>query len=32
MQYVNFSDPSLPRYYKASFFEYANAFNVYQEK
>ncbi|KAK4570185.1 hypothetical protein LTR86_002265 [Recurvomyces mirabilis] len=32
MQYVNFSDPTLPRYYKASFFEYKNAFDVYQEK
>lgn len=32
MQYVNFSDPALPRYYKASFFEYKNAFDVYQEK
>ncbi|KAF2765349.1 glycoside hydrolase [Teratosphaeria nubilosa] len=32
MQYVNFSDPQLPRYYKASFFEYKHAFDVYQEK
>lgn len=32
MQYVNMSDPELPRYYKMSFFEYANAFNVYQDK
>lgn len=32
MQYVNFSDPELPRYYKASFFEYKNAFDIYQEK
>ena len=32
MQYVNTSDPKLPRYYKASFFEYKNAFDVYQEK
>lgn len=31
MQYCNFSDPALPRYYKASFFEYVNAFEVYQE-
>ncbi|KAK5677270.1 hypothetical protein LTS10_010459 [Elasticomyces elasticus] len=32
MQYVNFSDPELPRYYKASFFEYKSAFDIYQEK
>ncbi|TKX25586.1 beta-glucosidase-like protein 1 [Elsinoe australis] len=32
LQYVNFSDPARPRYYKASFFEYVNAFEVYQEK
>ena len=31
MQYVNFSDPALPRYYKTSFFEYANMFKTYQE-
>ena len=31
-QYVNFTDPALPRYYKASFFEYARAFEIYQEK
>lgn len=32
MQYVNFSDPALPRYYKMSFFQYKNAFDVYQDK
>ncbi|KAK5125738.1 hypothetical protein LTR85_012012 [Meristemomyces frigidus] len=32
MQYVNFSDPALPRYYKASFFEYKSVFDIYQEK
>ncbi|KAK4495953.1 hypothetical protein PRZ48_013221 [Zasmidium cellare] len=32
MQYVNFSDPALPRRFKASFFEYVDAFEVYQEK
>ncbi|QIW95185.1 hypothetical protein AMS68_000703 [Peltaster fructicola] len=32
MQYVNFSDPTLPRYYKASFFTYINAFDIYQQK
>jgi len=32
MQYQNFSDPTLPKYYKASFFEYARAFELYQEK
>lgn len=32
MQYVNFSDPELPRYYKASFFEYKRTFDIYQEK
>ncbi|KAF2165689.1 glycoside hydrolase family 1 protein [Zasmidium cellare ATCC 36951] len=32
MQYVNFSDPALPRRFKASFFEYVNVFEVYQEK
>jgi len=26
------SDPALPRYYKASFFEYKNTFDIYQEK
>lgn len=31
-QYVNFSDPTLPRYYKASFFEYKSVFDIYQEK
>jgi hypothetical protein len=29
---VNFTDPKLPRYYKASFFEYKNAFDVYQQQ
>jgi len=32
MQYVNFTDPELPRYYKASFFEYKSVFDIYQEK
>ncbi|KAK3705464.1 hypothetical protein LTR37_013281 [Vermiconidia calcicola] len=32
MQYVDFTDPQLPRYYKASFFEYKRAFDVYQER
>lgn len=32
MQYVNFSDPTLPRYYKASFFEYTSMFETYVEK
>jgi len=32
LQYVNMSDPALPRYYKASFFEYKNTFDIYQEK
>ena len=31
LQYVNFTDPALPRYYKASFFEYAGMFKTYQE-
>jgi len=31
MQYVNFTDPALPRYYKASFFEYISMFQTYQE-
>ena len=32
MQYVNFSDPSLERHYKASFFEYTNMYKTYVEK
>ncbi|KAG9515703.1 glycoside hydrolase family 1 protein, partial [Aureobasidium melanogenum] len=32
MQYVNFSDPSLERHYKASFFEYTNMYKTYLEK
>lgn len=32
LQYVNFTDPARPRYYKASFFEYVKAFEIYQEK
>ncbi|EME76923.1 glycoside hydrolase family 1 protein [Pseudocercospora fijiensis CIRAD86] len=32
MQYVNFTDPARPRYYKSSFFEYVNAFKVYQKQ
>ena len=32
MQYVNFSDPTLPRYYKASFFQYVDIFQTYQDK
>jgi beta-glucosidase len=32
MQYVNFTDPARPRYFKASFFEYVRAFELYQEK
>jgi len=31
MQYVNFSSPGLERSYKASFFEYVNAFKLYAE-
>ncbi len=30
MQYVNFSDPTLPRHYKASFFEHMSMFETYQ--
>lgn len=30
MQYVNFTTQE--RFYKASFFEYVNAFKVYQEQ
>ncbi|KAG9658315.1 glycoside hydrolase, partial [Aureobasidium melanogenum] len=32
MQYVNFSDPSLERHYKASFFEYTNMYKTYVQK
>ncbi|KAF2724396.1 glycoside hydrolase family 1 protein [Polychaeton citri CBS 116435] len=32
MQYVNFSDPETPRYYKGSFFEYKRAFDLYLEQ
>ena len=31
IQYVDFNDPTLQRYYKASFFEYMNMFKLYQE-
>lgn len=32
MQYVNFTDPALERYYKASFFEYTNMYKTYVEQ
>lgn len=32
MQYVNFTSPTYDRTYKASFFEYARTFQLYQEK
>ncbi|KAI5268735.1 glycoside hydrolase [Aureobasidium subglaciale] len=32
MQYVNFTEPSLERHYKANFFEYTNMYKMYVEQ
>jgi hypothetical protein len=32
MQYVNFTNPALERYYKASFFEYTHMYKTYVEQ